>query len=618
MPRVAALHLLAHLRVGAVPEAAQVAGDLQRLAAGGQQVQGQRHPAVGDGRGVGQAEQFLQLHRQHRRLRRAFVVQGVVDAPLHPRGHGDACRRQALDLLAQLPGQGGFQRLAQFRFRQRIEPGLAGEGRLQPVVHGRQQGGVGQVGQAQLRHPLPQRDFPCLPLAQAFAPRQCLQPQLAHRLGQGLRGLGRVDPAGRPAVEHDAVEARLAPCHQGALAGIPDRRFALEEAFGEIGTQACLVHWCSAQQQRIPARLVAQFAGHQPGLAAQGAVFEQARAAAVGQLVAQRVGRMPGRDPVGKGVGEQVAQFVRLDVRRRRGLAAQAPAPLPGRRVDRRQRRTAGVGRHAATAEGGQRTPAFGQRVAAAAQRIAGLDQRGQVGRQRLLPWGTRRQQHRRQPRMGAQGEHAPALGGGAAAGGQCPKPLQQFARGGQRPGRRRIDEAQALAAPGRQFQRQPGQFDLGDLRPALRLQPLRLRPQPPGPAFGHAPGTAGALVGRSLGDGHHVQPRETAVGIEARLARQAAVDHHAHAGQGDRGFGDIGRQHHPATAIGRWLQHPRLLLHRQFAVQGQHLGIGRQRGRFQRRLHPRDLALAGQEHQHIARMPGQRLLGGPPRLGLQ
>ena len=327
---------------------------------------------------------------------------------------------------------------------------------------------------------------------------------------------------------------------------------------------------------------------------------------------------MPGRDPVGVGVGEQVAQFVGLDVRRRRGLAAQASAPLPGRRVDRRQRRTAGIGRHAAAAEGGQRAPAFGQRVAAAAQRITGFDQCGQVGRQRLLPWGTRRQQHRRQPRMGAQGEHAPALGGDAAAGGQCPEPLQQFARGGQRPGRRRIDEAQAFAAPGRQFQRQPGQLDLGDLRSALRLQPLRLRPQPPGPAFGDTAGTAGALVGRSLRNSHHVQPREAAVGIKARLARQAAVDHHAHAGQGDRGFGDIGRQHDPATPIGRGLQHPRLLLHRQFAVQGQHLGIVRKYGRFQRRLHPRDLALAGQEHQHIARMPGQRLLGGTPRLGFQ
>ena len=185
----------------------------------------------------------------------------------------------------------------------------------------------------------------------------------------------------------------------------------------------------------------------------------------------------------------------------------------------------------------------------------------------------------------------------------QRAEPLQQFARGGERAGRRRIDEAQVGLAPRRQFERQPGQFDLRDLGPALRFQPLRLRPQPVGPALGDAAGAAGALVGRGLRDGDDVEPREAAVGVVARLAREARVDHHAHAGQGHAGLGDVGRQHHAAAAVGIGLQHARLLLDRQLAVQGQHVDAAHLVAGRQRRLDARDLALAGQEHQHVARV---------------
>ena len=226
---------------------------------------------------------------------------------------------------------------------------------------------------------------------------------------------------------------------------------------------------------------------------------------------------------------------------------------------------------------------------------------------------------------MGAQREHPPAHGRDRPAGIERAEPAQQVARRGHRPRRRRIHEAQRLAAPGRQLQRQARQLDLRDLRPALRLQPLRLRPQPVRPARRHAPRAPRALVGRGLRDPNHVEPAEAAVGIVPRLARQPAVDDHAHPGQGHAGLGHVGRQHHPSPAIGRRLQHARLLLHRQVAVQRQHLDAGH-RGPGRRGIapgilqHPRqalDLAPSRQEHQHVARMRRQRMLDRPPRLVL-
>ena len=70
-----------------------------------------------------------------------------------------------------------------------------------------------------------------------------------------------------------------------------------------------------------------------------------------------------------------------------------------------------------------------------------------------------------------------------------------------ERAGRRRIDEAQRVAAPRGELQRERGQFDLRDLRAALRFQPLRLRPQAIRPALGDATRAAGALVGGGLRD---------------------------------------------------------------------------------------------------------------------
>ncbi|GFF08378.1 hypothetical protein SM139_3440, partial [Stenotrophomonas maltophilia] len=132
-----------------------------------------------------------------------------------------------------------------------------------------------------------------------------------------------------------------------------------------------------------------------------------------------------------------------------------------------------------------------------------------------------------------------------------------------------------------------------------------------------HATGATGALVGRRLGDGHHVQPGEAAVGVVARFACLAAVDHHAHAGQGHRRLGHVGGQHHAAAAIAGGLQHARLLFHRQLTMQGQYFDAGIQRF-LQASLHPRDLALAGQEHQQVTGVIGQGLLHRAAHLQFQ
>ena len=67
---IAALQFLLDFGVGPFPEAAQILRHLNRSLRRRQQVQRHRQSARGDARGIGQPEQFLQLHRQHRRFAR--------------------------------------------------------------------------------------------------------------------------------------------------------------------------------------------------------------------------------------------------------------------------------------------------------------------------------------------------------------------------------------------------------------------------------------------------------------------------------------------------------------------------------------------------------------------
>ena len=221
---------------------------------------------------------------------------------------------------------------------------------------------------------------------------------------------------------------------------------------------------------------------------------------------------------------------------------------------------------------------------------------------------------------MRAQREHPPTERSNALVGIQRAQALQQFLRGRHRPSRRRIQEAQLAAAPGGQLERQRGQLDLVDLGGAHRFESLRLRPQAVAGAGRDASGAARALVGRGLRDGRGLQARETAVGIETRLARQPAVDHHAHARQRHRGLGDIGRQHDAPAAVRIRRQRQRLLLQRQLAMQRQqaHIAGGHRGQRGQRAQGIADFALAGQEHQQVAGLLRQCMLDATTQLRQQ
>jgi len=194
----------------------------------------------------------------------------------------------------------------------------------------------------------------------------------------------------------------------------------------------------------------------------------------------------------------------------------------------------------------------------------------------------------------------------------------QQFARLRERARWRRIQPAQRVVAagadtPGGQFERQARQLGLVDLRRARRFQPPALWPQAIGRALGDATGATGALVGRGLRDRDRFQPGKTGVGVEARLARQAGIDHRADAGQRHARFGHVGGEDHPPRArLGR-RQRGLLFGQREFPVQGEDLELlsfceWRGQRVFEQRMGASDLAASGQEHQHVAGIVFQRL----------
>src|SRR5438067_3695978 len=93
MLRVATLQFLSDLRIGPVPEAAQIAGDLDRPSVRREQREHDRFAPPADARRVGEAEQLLQLHR---RGNGSIVV--VVESRVAAARHGDGLRSVAFDL----------------------------------------------------------------------------------------------------------------------------------------------------------------------------------------------------------------------------------------------------------------------------------------------------------------------------------------------------------------------------------------------------------------------------------------------------------------------------------------------------------------------------------------
>ena len=131
--------------------------------------------------------------------------------------------------------------------------------------------------------------------------------------------------------------------------------------------------------------------------------------------------------------------------------------------------------------------------------------------------------------------------------------------------------------------------------------------------AGGDAAAAAGALVGRRLRDLLDLQQRRLVAQRIALDAREPGVDHVADAGHRQRGLGDVGREHDAPPAARR--EHALLLGDREPRVERQDLDAAA----YGRRARPApqqvgglaDLALAGQEHEDVARPLAPEVLGG-------
>ena len=127
----------------------------------------------------------------------------------------------------------------------------------------------------------------------------------------------------------------------------------------------------------------------------------------------------------------------------------------------------------------------------------------------------------------------------------------------------------------------------------------LRRAPEPQGATGAQAAGSAGALLGTRQAGGHCDQALHAAHRIEAAAAAEPAVDHEAHAFDGERAFGNGGGQHHLAGGASGAADDLALFGQRQIAVQQAELHVVRPAGAGDGLLAEPQLPLAGQEHQH-------------------
>src|SRR4029077_19683258 len=107
-----------------------------------------------------------------------------------------------------------------------------------------------------------------------------------------------------------------------------------------------------------------------------------------------------------------------------------------------------------------------------------------------------------------------------------------------------------------------------------------------------------GPLLRRSLGNVLHPQLLDFAAVAVALHARQARVHYVADSRHGERGLGDVGREHNAPANVR--FEYALLLLGREPGKQGQDLRVTRVALAQRLRGFP-DLALSGQEHEHVA-----------------
>ncbi len=183
-----------------------------------------------------------------------------------------------------------------------------------------------------------------------------------------------------------------------------------------------------------------------------------------------------------------------------------------------------------------------------------------------------------------------------------------------------RVQEREGLdvaEADRRHLQDHRGEAGAQDLRVgvARALGEVLLAVEPDADAVGLAPAAARALVGGGLGDRLDRQALDLQPRAVAADARGAGIHDRADPGHGQRGLGDVGRQHHPALAVGP--EDALLLGGCQPGIERQHLHVVAEPAA-QRLGGVADLALAAEEDEHVAGVVALELLDGvADRVGL-
>ena len=144
--------------------------------------------------------------------------------------------------------------------------------------------------------------------------------------------------------------------------------------------------------------------------------------------------------------------------------------------------------------------------------------------------------------------------------------------------------------------------------RPIRLQRPVRrLVPQPVAHARLRAAGAPAALVGPGPRHAHGLETRQADVGLVARHARQPAIDHHAHAFDGERGFGDRGGEHDLAPPRQRRGDGPVLLSPVERSIERREVDGRVGDALAQQPLDAADFALAGQEHEQRSGISAER-----------
>ena len=396
-------------------------------------------------------------------------------------------RRELVECLAQRPVEPRLQRVAELRFAQRVEPRLAGEAPACSQSSRVSQQAVVATGPAG-RARASSRAGSARVRATAAGRRvhgSASRPSSRTASTQRLRGQ-RADRAGRPACcpARSCRSGVSRRADQRARVRIPAHDVAFDEACREVAFAVAL---------RPAARRAA------PANPWRRSAIRWRPATARRTARCRRTGAPCARSPAGSGAdrpdaGARCGPGTHAAAGRRAGARAHRRG---GRASQRRRRRhcfAACVDRGQAPRRGcGVAAPtrrAVSRNAASACQRAASRHRRGPRSGSRASTSAARSQASARSTSPRADSSIAASRGcvpsasmrrpkrGDARVGVERAEPLQQVARGGERARggastKRRSSLPQAASSSA-----QRGQFDLRDLRRALRLQPLRLRPQ--------------------------------------------------------------------------------------------------------------------------------------------